>query len=171
MKLYDTSSWTVSQFDANKFTTNQVNNRVSSRSGSFGVSSSSAAKISGSGLFGSNVGAKGYSIVGLQVGEIPNMRSAINTYVDGIETFLSNISPDIEANAAFRSDDVQTAVKKYLETVKTYCINLTSQLRAFSDKLADVKATYEANMATLSGAIDSNRTAFDAGTKYKETLQ
>ena len=157
MKLYDTTGWTASTFDANSYTTNQTSQREGSRTG---------LNVDGAkrGLFGE-------SVVGINVGKVDTMREAIRNYVDAIRQHLDGIEPLADANNAFRSEEVQKSVQNYINTVKTYCMNFTSQLLAFSDKLGDVKKAYQQNMQSLSSSINSTTSAFDAGTQYKETIQ
>ena len=127
----------------------------------------------GSGFLATTIGLKikEYDVVGLNVGQVENMRDAIRDYVTAIQTHLNGINALADANNAFKHTDVQGAMEKYIDTVKSYCMNLVSQLLAFSDKLGDVKNTYEANMQSLSNTINTKNTAFDAGTQYQETIQ
>ena len=153
---WETSS-TASEFDAKTFTTTQIDGRSGQRGGAAG-------SYDGGGWFG--IGAQEYSIVGMDVTQIPTVRESINTYVQGIEDHVNQIDTSVEANAAFRGEEVQTAVKAYVETVKEYCINLCSQLRAFSDKLADAQKAWETGIGSISSTVSESNNAFSKGTKY-----
>lgn len=98
-------------------------------------------------------------IVGINANQIPAMKKAIDDYVVAIKTHLNKINPTADANSAFKGEEVQKAVEEYVTNVKTYCFNLTSQLRAFEKKLDDIKATYDANKQTFAKNIRN-----DAGT-------
>lgn len=112
----------------------------------------------------------GYDVVGINANQIGNMRSAINNYVNAIYKKIDEINTGASAEAAFRGDEVASAVKNYMETLKEYCTNLTSQLLAFSDKLAEVGAKWEEAAQSMSGQIGSSASSFNKGTKYTEQL-
>lgn len=148
----------ASSFDANAAFTNLQSEREGQRTGG------------GSGFFGS-LFADTTSVVGINVNEVTNMRAAINTYCEGIENYLKQLNPTADASMAFKSEEVTAALESYMESVKTYCMNLVSQLRAFSDKLADVKNQWEAYAEAMAGNINSASGAFATGSRYSETIQ
>lgn len=153
------SQTTTSQFDAKSYATNQIAGREGVRSGAAGA-------YNGGGIFG--WGKQEYSIVGMDITKVDSTRAAISDYVTAIENHVSGIDALANANSAYRSDDVQAAVKSYVEKVKEYCINLCSQLRAFSDKLADAKSVWESGTANIASTVSSSTGSFEAGTKYTE---
>lgn len=108
-------------------------------------------------------------VVGINASKISTITSAIDSYVKAIDSHLDGIDADAEQSGAFAGEDVQKAVRDYIGQVKTYCKNLTSQLRAFNDKLREINRVWEANRATLAGNIGQSAT-FDAGEQYKETI-
>lgn len=110
-----------------------------------------------------------YSIVGMDVTKVNSVRDEIDRYVTEIEDHVNKIDPTANANVGFKSDEVQAAVRQYIDKVKTYCINLCSQLRAFSDKLEDAKNAWEKATSNMSSAINSTKNSFDAGSKYAAT--
>ena len=65
------------------------------------------------------------------------------------------------------------ALRSYLNTVKTYCINLTSNLLAFSDKLADVRDAWTQGSQSMASGINSSNSSVSsaAGSRYTETRQ
>lgn len=160
------SEFTSSKFDEKSATTNMISGRSGTRDSAGDTLSFSK---SGGNIFG--FGATTYSVVGLNVGSIDPMREQIRTYCGDIEKHINQIDPKADADMAFKSDLVQAAVSDYVEKVKTYCINLTSQLLAFSDKLADVKAVWEAGASNISDSVKNSNAAFDAGSKYTESMQ
>lgn len=160
MKLYDgwnSSNW--STFDAKVATDTQISDRESGRS-----AATTAIGGAKTGWFSS------YSVVGIQASEIPNMRDAIRNYVNGITTHLDNIEPLATADNAFKNEEVQTAVQTYIAAVKKYCMNLTTQLLAFSDKLQEVYEKYEENMRTMAGNIGDSTSSLNTGTTYTEKM-
>ena len=150
---------TTSIFNAVSYTTNQIAAREGLRSGATG-------SYNAGGWFG--IGAQEYSIVGMDITKVGATRAAISDYVAKIENHLNSIDALADASNAYRSEEVQAAVKSYIEKVKEYCINLCSQLRAFSDKLQDASAAWESGTANIASTVQSNTGSFDAGTRYTE---
>ena len=117
-----------STFNAKSFSDSQISDREGTRE---------ASNVR-HGWFGNG---RAYSVVGIDANRIDGMRSAIRDYVQAIEGHLDGIEPLANANNAYKSEEVQRAVQEYVQKVKDYCKNLTSQLLAFSDKLGDVKSS------------------------------
>ena len=148
-----------SEFDAKSYTNNQIDSRSGQRAESTGG-------YNGGGLFG--IGAQSYSIVGMDANQIPAVRQDLGSYVQAIEEHIQQIDASTDANNAFRGEEVQSAVTAYVEKVKEYCINLCSQLRAFSDKLADAQAAWETGTGNIAGTVNDGNSSFATGTKYTE---
>lgn len=163
MKLYDLPNW--SSFDAVNPATNQISQREGSRSAAGTIYTG----VVDNGFFGA--GKKEYSVVGLNVAAIDGMREAIRNYVNEIKNHLDGIDPLANSSNAFRSDEVEQAIRVYISKVKDYCLNLTSQLLAFSDKLADVKSAYFGSMSSIASNINQQTTSFSEGTAYTESMQ
>lgn len=145
-----------STFNAKSFSDSQISDREGTRE----------ASNVGGGWFGNG---RAYSVVGIDANRIDGMRSAIRDYVQAIEGHLDGIEPLANANNAYKSEEVQRAVQEYVQKVKDYCKNLTSQLLAFSDKLGDVKSSWERATSEMSSTIGGASGSFDAGTKYTES--
>ena len=112
------------------------------------------------------------SIVGMNVNEVENMRNAIEDYCGNIETYLRNLNPTANSDVAFKSEEVKAALTTYMENVKTYCLNLVSQLRAFSDKLADVRNQWQLATQNMAETVSSTSgSAFASGSTYNRTIQ
>ncbi len=147
-----------SDFDAQGVASTLSANRDATREGA----------QNGAGFFHGFFGASGYSVVGISADKIPTMRDAIRDYVNSIRNHLDGIEPLADANNAFKGDDIQKAVKSYVEKVKEYCQNLTSDLLAFSDKLQDALDAWESSQRSMAQGVDSAAT-FDAGSEYRES--
>ena len=154
----------ASTFDAGASVTGMASNRSSGRTGN----SSHGGLI---GRVNDLLGHGMYSVVGLNVEAIPGMREAVRNYVQNINATLSAIDPDANASNAYQSSEIQAAVREYIENVKTYCLNLVSQMNAFSDKLQDVSNTYQQFAQQQSQSINSATASNDAGTQYTESIQ
>lgn len=148
---------TTSDFNAKEYATNQIDGRSGQRAGSAGG-------YNGGGIFG--WGAQSYSIVGMDASKIPTVRQSIENYVQGIEDHVSQIDAKANADGAYKGEEVQAAVSTYVETVKEYCINLCSQLRAFSDKLADAQTAWETATGNIAGTVETSNSSFEKGTRY-----
>ena len=96
------------------------------------------------------------------------MQEAIRVYVQGIKDHLDGIAPLATADNAFRSESVQKAVEAYITKVKEYCMNLVSQLLAFSTKLQEVQEKYQAHMEALAGNIGDSTSSLNSGTTYSD---
>lgn len=161
---------TVSSFDQNSAINSAMTNRQGVRETGAGNEGNNGAT---SGFLGIIGGSKGLSLVGLSAARIEIVRATIREQVSQIETQLNNMNSEAETTGAFKSHDghVEDAVRQAVDNVKQYVINLTSGLLAFSDKLADVKKTWEAQTETMAGNINTATGASDAGTRYTESQQ
>lgn len=163
MKLYDgwntEGNWTT--IDAGSYTNTQISDREAGRTGS-------GATIGGASTGGWGPFRSSFSVVGIKVSEIPNMQEAIRVYVQGIKDHLDGITPLATADNAFRSESVQKAVEAYITKVKEYCMNLVSQLLAFSTKLQEVQEKYQAHMEALAGNIGDSTSSLNSGTTYSD---
>ena len=147
----------TSSFDVNKAYTDIYNNRASNQD-TTRVDSPSR------GLFGDDV-------IGLNASKIPEMKSAIMDMCNAIDAKLNELETDIDSNSAYRGEGIDEALKNYLGRVAEYCSNLTSTLRAFNDKLTDVKNQWDAATGSMESQIGSTSGSFATGTQYQETLQ
>ena len=147
----------TSSFDVNKAYTDIYNNRASNQD-TTKVDSPSR------GLFGDDV-------IGLNASKIPEMKSAIMDMCNAIDAKLNELETDIDSNSAYRGEGIDAALKNYLGRVAEYCSNLTSTLRAFNDKLTDVKNQWDAATGSMESQIGSTSGSFATGTQYQETLQ
>lgn len=150
------SETVASNFNAESYTANQIAGREGLRSKS---------TVS---WWENMVGLSSYDIVGMDMTKVGVARDAFADYVAKIESHLNAIDALADASKAYKSEEVQAAVRSYIDKVKEYCINLCSQLRAFSDKLADASAAWERATSNMASTVQSNTGSFDAGTRYTE---
>ena len=147
----------TSSFDVNKAYTDIYNNRASNQD-------TTKVDAPSRGLFGDDV-------IGLNASKIPEMKSAIMDMCNAIDAKLNELETDIDSNSAYRGEGIDAALKNYLGRVAEYCSNLTSTLRAFNDKLTDVKNQWDAATGSMESQIGSTSGSFATGTQYQETLQ
>lgn len=161
---------TASAFDSKQAINTAMTNRQGVREIGSGVAGNNGNNIFLEALTGVNTG---FSLVGLSAAKIETVRATIREQVSQIETQLNNMNSEAETLRAFKSHDghVEDAVRQAIDNVKQYVVNLTSGLLAFSDKLADVKKTWEAQTETMAGNINTATGASDAGTRYTESQQ
>ncbi len=176
------SSWntetTVSQHDSNTALNTQIGGRnrdTFETSGlNFGGYEYSEAKELWNDWLGSSFGTMnaGYDMVGIAGPEVENMREAIRAYVSNVQNVLKKVIEDSSngINAAFRGSQAQEAVISYLEKVRLYINNLTSDLLSFSDKLADVGNAWKKAQEAIAGNINTSTGSFSEGTAYTENV-
>ncbi len=161
---------TASSFDQNSAINSAMTNRQGVRETGAGNTGNNGNNIFLEAFTGVNTG---LSLVGLSAAKIETVRETIREQVSSIEAQLNNMDSAAETGNAFKShdDSVEKAVKAAVDNVKQYVINLTSGLLAFSDKLADVKNTWQTQTGAMAGNINTATGASDAGTKYTESIQ
>lgn len=108
------------------------------------------------------------SVVGIDAGQVSSMREAIRTYTDNIINYVNGLNPEANANVAFKGEKVQESLTNYMSQLKTYCVNLVSQLLAFSDKLADVEAQWTKAVESMSTTVGTTSSDFAVGSKYQD---
>lgn len=154
-------AWNVesanSTFNASEFTKKTMSDRNSVRS---------ASQVKG--LSRMKTGLFGYSIVGINANQVPAMREAIRNYVQGIQNHLDGFEASADSTMAFKSEAVKASVQKYMQTLKEYCQNLTSQLLAFSDKLKEVEEKWLEATQNMAQSVDTSTAGFSKGTQYTE---
>ena len=156
MRLYadKTSGWGKDSFDVSAATKDEMDNR--DRKSDFNFSHK-----------------KGdYNVVGLNVTKVSSeMIPAIENWVKSMENKLNQIDETREKqNIAFKDENVQRAVFDFVVNVKEYCINLTSDLLAFADKLKSVEKTYKTNLSKLSQGIDELAKKNSVGDRYTQKM-
>lgn len=159
----------TSSFDQNSAINTAMTDRQAVRETSAGNTGNNGASFGFLGVGGS----EGLSLVGLSATKIDAVRDKIKDQVAQIEAQLNNMDSAADTKGAFVSHDgaVEVAVKAAIDNVKQYVINLTSGLVAFSDKLADVKNTWQNQTGTMATNIGEATGSNNAGTKYSEKTQ
>lgn len=142
------SGTVYSGFNAEQYVENHIAGREGTREGA-------ASKVKSS-----------YSVVGINVNKIPTVQEAVTSYINKIKAQIEVLEPLATADNAYRSEKVQTAVKDHITKIKNYCNNLTSQLEAFNDKLADVTLAWEQGTGTIAQSIGEATATFSEGTEY-----
>ena len=143
----------ISTFDA----TGQITKQISGRGERF-ITSDTATS---GGFFG------GYSIVGMSAKKIPAVVASIKSdYVKKIVNHIDQIETLASADQAFKSEEVQAAVKAYLEKVKEYCMNLCSVLNAFADKAEDAHKAWTEFEKNTAASLGASTSATNAGDLY-----
>lgn len=110
------------------------------------------------------------TVVGIDANKVPQMALAIEDYIKRVKQHLDGIQPNANANHAYQGEGVQKAIEDYVNKTKEYCFNLTSQLRAFEDKLYDVKKAYDDNRKQMVENINATSGTYAEGSEYKSTV-
>ena len=180
MAGWDTAA-TKSEFNANE----QVNNLMAGRNRiddyKFGseskreVSSFEDATATDKGFwdFFNFSKSKEYSIVGIDGNQIGNMRSSIEDYVSGVQSYLEKAvqATEDQISGGLRGGEAEAAVKAYLDKVKMYVTNLVSTLNSFGDKLADVGNAWVQAQSNAGSNINTTTGAFSEGSAYTSQVQ
>lgn len=108
----------------------------------------------------------GSTVVGINVNQIPSMKSAITDYCNGVETALQELK-NYDPTVAFQGEETVSALKKYIEAVQEACGAIVSQLLAFNDELTKVENAYKAKDTASASAINSDASAMsNSYTRY-----
>lgn len=110
-------------------------------------------------------------VVGLNVKEVAGMKQAITTMCDNIKKEIDKMEVDLDSTIAYQGEGIQNALQTYLTNVAAYCNNLTSNLKAFNDKLSDVEKAWNAATSNMGEKISGNAGQFAQGTAYTEQYQ
>lgn len=167
----------ASTFDAEASMSSLQSERDSQRSGNVGTALGAMGSYGGNasllGAITETVGLGGWdrSVVGINVGEIDSMVNAITSYCENIENYLNKLDPSANSIQAFRGEAVQERLREYMDTMKTYCMNLVSQLLAFNDKLRDVRNQWQQYTSDVAGNIGSATGQYATGSRYTESIQ
>lgn len=158
------SSWQSTVQGAENFSVEeQINKRIDSR-GQRGTGENG-------GLFGLGGIDFGSNIVGINATKVPEMQSQIRDSVTALQNRINEIDAAADQDRAFRSEDIQTAVREYIEKVKEYCNALISDLNAFNDKLQVVREAWEKSSQSFASdqiTADKNSSFSDNTTQYQE---
>lgn len=94
-----------------------------------------------------------YDVVGINVNQVPNMKNAIDNYVDAVKEYLSGINTKLNTQQAIKGTGMEEAVSQYIDDVVKYCKAVCSNLLAFSDKLTAVQKAWETSDTNMSNTI------------------
>lgn len=149
--------WSTGTVKSTLDTSSKINSTIGSRTDTRSGSSS-------------GVTSSEFDVVGINTADIPAMKDAIMSYVKRINNCLAKV--DIAKNTnAFRSEEVDKSLNKYITSEKKYCTDLVSQLLAFSDKLSDISEAWEKHSQRTSEEIKAGAASLGAiaGSTYKSS--
>lgn len=92
-------------------------------------------------------------VTGLEINKVKNMQTAIDNYVNGIQTALAPLNK-ADARAAF-GNQMNKAIEDFVVAVKGSCEALITNMKAFKDDLSKIKAAMEAKAQTVNTAINN----------------
>lgn len=103
-----------------------------------------------------------YSVLGINVNAIDDMRFAIKVYVENIEEHLNSVRQEAMDTEAFKGQ-YAIAITEYVNSVCDVVRSLTNQLLAFSDKLVEIKEIYQERDISLTKSIGTSASNVQAG--------
>lgn len=143
MASWETNATYAKQINADSY----VNKAQAARAGKYSGAKTSTPFWSGG----------SYDLRGINATKIPAMIDAIESYIKDISKAIDKMSANASNSGAFKGTELQTAVTKYIEKVEKYLKSYTTQLRAFEDKIIDVRNAW--NNAQKAQATNINKTA------------
>lgn len=156
MAGWETNATYAKQINADSY----INKAQSARDGKYkGVQTNASGK------------GKGYDLRGINATKVQGMIDAIEAYIKNINKAIDKMSANASNSGAFKGTELQSSVTKYIEKVEKYLKAYTTQLRAFEDKIIDVRNAW--NNAQKSQATTINKTAssFADVKEYSRQLQ
>ena len=81
------------------------------------------------------VAKNGETFVGINFGEVENIRTAIRTYVSNVQTVLDKLNTEASSSNALKGENVVKAVAAYVKAVDEVAKAYTSRLLAYSDRM------------------------------------
>lgn len=118
----------------------------------------------GAGGVAGSIWNSGSTVVGINVGQIPDMQAAIDNYVKGLTDHLSQINSQLDTDTAFKGQ-YAAEVTNYVQAVTTACQNVVSQLKAFDDELTKVQEAYTEYDKQLSQSIQGSSEEVSQGSQ------
>ena len=92
-------------------------------------------------------------VTGLEINKVAAMQSAIDNYVNGIQTALSPLN-SADAREAF-GNQMNKAIEEFVMAVKGSCEAIITNMSSFKDDLGKIKAAMEAKAQTVNTAINA----------------
>ena len=109
-------------------------------------------------------------IVGMDYGQVENIRDSIRNYVTNIQTELKELNASAETSKAFKGE-IQGAVQGYVQAVTQAAHNYVSHLLEFSDKMEWAKQQYQAHDTELKQQVDSQSSELSSSVdEYTEQM-
>jgi len=104
-------------------------------------------------------------IAGMNVENIPQIINAIDTYVNQINGAIGGLdNADEQRRYAFKGEELQNSVAGFINAVREHLLDTVSHLRAFNQRLRDVSATYQANVAANAANIATQANTIEGAT-------
>lgn len=84
------------------------------------------------------------SLIGIDVNKVPEMQTAIETYVKNIQDALDGVNENTDevAKTAFANDEMLTTLSDFVQAVMDACKAYTSQLLKFHTLLGNIRQQY-----------------------------
>lgn len=114
---------------------------------------------------------KNYDLRGINASQIPAMIEAMENYIKKINNKIDAMKANTSSASAFKGTELGKAVTAYIQKVETYLKRYTSQLRAFEDKIIDVRNAWNAAQKAQATTINKAATAFAEVKAYNRQLQ
>lgn len=101
-------------------------------------------------------------VAGLELEKVENMKTAINKYVEDIQTALSPLN-EADATAVF-GKDIATAVQNFVKEVKGSCYAVITNMLSFNDDLTAIKTAMEAKKNSVNTTVNTASSTLNSAT-------
>ena len=92
-------------------------------------------------------------VTGLEINKVAGMQTAIDNYVNGIQTALAPLN-ESDATAAF-GNQMNKAIQEFVLAVKGSCEALITNMKSFKDDLSKIKQAMEAKAQNVNTSVGS----------------
>ena len=111
-----------------------------------------------------------YSVVGINATQAKAAADRMVTSTKALMDKIKSINVDAtKLDNAVKGNEVQQAIKDYIEKVKQYCAAVVSDINAFADKLYEVSRVWEESQKTFAtGSINESANSSFSGSTTEE---
>ncbi len=114
----------------------------------------------------------GYDVVGINASKITSeLIPAFELYIKGINGKIDQIKVTAQKmKDAFRGTELERQVTNYVNKMEQYLKNFTTQIRAFEDKLIDVKKAWDKSQQVQAQGVSKTSSAFANLNEYSRKM-
>lgn len=112
-----------------------------------------------------------YKVVGINANKISDMIKEMENYISNVNKEINKMKTSANSNQAFKGDELKKALNAYLIKVENYLKNVVTQIRAFEDKLIDVRDAWTKAQSNQANAVKRAGNSFESLGAYQRQKQ